>query len=178
MSKKKGKLTSSHYIIPITILLFIGGFAIYHANDYILKKEKKAAVNRTGKKKIASRKTSDQKIKRVKRNLPSSKYLGEYNINVSGYRGILKLYTRKGQLHGAIRFSTWGKGVTEYLSNISINNSQISFTRSISTIKERKRTGASRFLHQQYFGKYSKTGRVIKGYYIDSGSENIWFATR
>ncbi|MDY6967284.1 MAG: hypothetical protein SVR08_01325 [Spirochaetota bacterium] len=106
------------------------------------------------------------------------KYLGEYRINVYGYKGVFKLNIINGKLSGTIRFLSWGKGVEEKLKNLKIQNSKISFIRSISTQKDKDRIGATRFLYQRFFGKFSKDGDSIQGYYEDSGSQNTWQAKR
>ena len=113
-----------------------------------------------------------------KSRLPSAKFLGKYYINVSGFKGVLHFGIKNGQLVGAIRFPNWANGAIEYLKKIRINGHRLRFIRSVSTPKEKKRIGVSRYFVQKYFGKYSKKGRCIHGYFLDGGSEYTWNAGR
>ncbi len=106
------------------------------------------------------------------------KYIGGYRIVASGHKGILNLFVSRGRLYGSVKFPQWKNGVWEYLQYIRIGNNRISFTRSITTAKELKRTGADAYFTQRYSGTYSQEGKVIKGFYTVSGLRKQWEAVR
>jgi hypothetical protein len=106
------------------------------------------------------------------------KYIGGYRIVASGHKGVLNLFVSKGKLYGSVKFPEWGNGVWEYLKYIRISNKRITFTRSITTAKELKRTGAGSYFIQRYSGSYTRNGKVIKGIYTVRGTRNQWEAVR
>ncbi|MDY6970259.1 MAG: hypothetical protein SVR08_16620 [Spirochaetota bacterium] len=106
------------------------------------------------------------------------KYMGKYKIEVFVYKGILDLNMKDDKPYGTIRFQNWGNGAVEYLKDITIKGSKISFIRSITTPEEKKRIGSTRYLRQRFIGKFSKDGNSIYGYFEERGSQSTWKAER
>ncbi len=106
------------------------------------------------------------------------KFIGGYRIVASGHKGILNLFVSKGKLYGSVKFPEWKNGVWEYLKYIRISSNRITFTRSITTAKELKRTGSGSYFTQNYSGTYEQNGKVIKGFYTVGGIRKQWEAVR
>ncbi len=106
------------------------------------------------------------------------KYLGVYQVIVTGHPGYLYLSSKDGQLYGSIQFPKWANGVYEPLKNVYFSKGKINFTRSVTTPQEMKRVGANNYFVQQYSGDYSENGKIIKGFYIKDGTSQLWEAIR
>lgn len=191
---KKGK--KKWYLLIIIILLIGTGTALYKTGnlpDFIKSKidrylahikslyQKEAEPVKTAqryKPKKAKPRPREKPKPSVDAGVTISAYLGSYTIRIAQYRGILRIWTKKGKHYGTVKFLNWGKGATEYVKNVSVRNSQIYFVRSVTTEAERKRTGATRYFTQRYYGRISGDRRVIQGHYNDAGAEVSWTATR
>ena len=106
------------------------------------------------------------------------KYLGVYQVVVTGHPGYLYLSSKDGLLYGSIQFPKWANGVYEPLKNVYFSKGKINFTRSVTNPQEMKRVGANNYFVQQYSGDYSENGKIIKGYYIKDGTSQLWEAIR
>lgn len=105
-------------------------------------------------------------------------YLGTYRINASGHEGILVLRMKDGMLYGSVRFPNWANGVWEALKGVSIKNNNLYFTRSVTTERERIKTGAREYFTQRYVGSYKDNGRRIIGFYKLRGAKYLFEAHR
>lgn len=196
MTAKDKRGRKKWYLLILIILIIGAGTALYKTDnlpDFIKSKidQYLASIRSLYQKKTEPVKTVRRyKPKKAKPGLwekprPSvdaevtiSAYLGSYTIRIAQYRGILRIWTKKGKHYGTVRFLNWGKGATEYVKNVSVRNSQIYFVRSITTEAERERTGATRYFTQRYYGRISSDRKVIQGHYNDAGAEVSWTATR
>jgi hypothetical protein len=106
------------------------------------------------------------------------KYLGIYQVTVTGHTGFLYLSSKDGYLYGSIQFPKWANGVYEPLKKVHFSNGKINFIRSITDSQEMKRIGANNYFVQQYSGEYSENGAIIKGFYIKDGTNHLWQAVR
>ncbi len=106
-------------------------------------------------------------------------YLGRFKIQLQGHEGILVLGVSKDRIYGSVRFPGWGKGAVEYLKGVRISSGGVRFTRSASTPAEIKRLGANYLFKQNFSGRYSSSGKVIKGIMTnDRGERHEWEAVR
>ncbi len=107
-------------------------------------------------------------------------YSGNYRLTIPEFKGFLTISFDKktGKISGTIKFDAWGKGVPEPLKNIKINNKKIYFIRSIVSSDEMKRYGSSRLFKQKFFGAFNKDGSVIKGFFVETGTETNWRAEK
>ncbi len=149
-----------------------------HANRYL-------AVNRPGE----ERKTVsiDMRTIRLIEIIPDveettgdypSGYLGTYAVNASGHRGYLLIQYKNDRLYGTIRFPKWAKGAYEPCKGIRITGNRIYFTRSVTSVRELRRVGATTYFTQQYSGTYYNNGKYIKGFYLRDGGKFMWEATK
>jgi hypothetical protein len=191
---KKGK--KKWYLLILIILLIGAGTVLYqtdnlpdsikskidqylaHIKSLYQKKTEPVKTAQRYKPKKAKPRPREKPKPSVDAGVTISAYLGSYTIRIAQYRGILRIWTKKGKHYGTVKFLNWGKGATEYVKNVSVRNSQIYFVRSITTEAERKRTGATRYFTQRYYGRISGDRRVIQGHYNDAGAEVSWTATR
>ena len=104
--------------------------------------------------------------------------MGSYAVNVSGHRGTMVISWKGGMLTGTIQFPQWAKGQKEYLKKVRLNGNKISFTRSVETEKERSRIGAPTYFVQDFTGEISDGGKLIKGYFTNHGTKEMWEAER
>ncbi len=106
-------------------------------------------------------------------------YLGTYKIKLQGHRGTLRLYIKKRRLKGYVKFHTWGKRAYEPLKRVSIKGNRIFFIRSANSSKEIRRIGANIFFTQTFNGKFSPSGKTVKGYMKNNrGERHIWEAKK
>ncbi len=107
-------------------------------------------------------------------------YLGRYKIILQGHEGILVLgVSKKQQVYGSLRFPGWAKGAVEYLKGVRISSGGVRFTRSASTPEEIRRLGANYLFKHNFSGKYSSSGKVIKGIMTNDRKErHEWEAER
>lgn len=103
-------------------------------------------------------------------------YLGGFEINAAGNNGILYIGVYEGHLVGSVRFPGWGKGAIEPLKGMRIEGDTISFTRSVTTPEEARRTGSTLYFAQHYSGRYGRGGTVIHGFYTVQRSRKSWEA--
>lgn len=196
MTVKDTRGRKKWYLLLIIVLVIGAGIALYKTDnlpDFIKSKidQYLTSIRSLYQKKAEpvkkARRYEPKKAKQIPRKKPKpsvdaevsiSAYLGSYTIRIAQYRGILRIWTKKGKHYGTVRFLNWGKGATEYVKNVSVRNSQIYFVRSITTEAERKRTGATRYFTQRYYGRISSDRKVIQGHYNDAGAEVSWTATR
>ncbi len=97
-----------------------------------------------------------------------SKYLGRYSVEVQGHIGTLYLKATRKRVYGTIRFPKWGTGAYQRLKAVKIKNGSISFIRSANSVEETRRLGANRYFTQRFYGKYSSSGRTIKGRFTNA----------
>lgn len=109
--------------------------------------------------------------------LPVSHY-GKFKINASGHIGYLYLSAGEKGVYGTIRFPDWGLGAYEKLKDIKVGKDTISFTRSVTTPQEMRKTGAPVYFTQKYQGKYLLGGKIIKGQYRTAQGKFLWEAQR
>ncbi|HSA15315.1 MAG TPA: hypothetical protein P5346_11300 [Spirochaetota bacterium] len=109
--------------------------------------------------------------------LPVSHY-GRFKINASGHIGYLYLSAGEKGVYGTIRFPDWGLGAYEKLKDIRIGKDTVSFTRSVTTPQEMRKTGAPVYFTQKYQGKYLLGGKIIKGQYRTAQGKFLWEAQR
>lgn len=107
-----------------------------------------------------------------------SSYLGNYKVKVSGHVGYLYIRYKNNYLYGGLKFPDWANGVYEPLKSLRIKNGYISFTRSATTVKELRRIGASSYYTQKFSGRFYKNGKIIKGFFYNSGSKQSWEAEK
>lgn len=108
-----------------------------------------------------------------------TQYLGRFKIHLQGHEGILTLGVSKERVYGTVKFPGWGKGVVEYLKGVRVSSTDVRFTRSASTPEEIRHLGANYLFKQNFSGKYSSTGRVIKGIMTnDRGERHEWEAVK
>ena len=119
----------------------------------------------------------DEEEKRDDGDLPIRHY-GRYRINASGHNGYLYLSRKGNTVYGTIRFPEWGYGSYEKLKDIRVGANTISFTRSVTTVQEMRKTGAPAYFTQKYQGTYTIGGKVIKGQYKTSQGKFLWEAVR
>ena len=170
---------ASFMLSAFLIVTLVGVLSCSKKKVAILKDEKIDVIEKPKTEGISIKKDKEKKDgSEIKSKQEYEKYLGKFHINVYGYKGEFILSAKNGKLSGTIRFLSWGKGAVEYLKEIHIKDSRISFIRSISTQKEKDRIGATRLLRQRFIGKFSKNGDSIQGYYEDGGSQNTWQARR
>lgn len=105
-------------------------------------------------------------------------YLGTYHINASGHEGILVLQVKDGVLYGSVRFPNWANGVWEPLKGVTIKNTTLHFTRSVTNEQERIKTGAREYFTQYYVGTYRDNGKKIIGFYKSRGAKYLFEAYR
>lgn len=106
------------------------------------------------------------------------RFLGSYSANVSGHRAVLLIYqTRNGYPGASMQFTTWGKGVREYMKRVRVNGNRITFLRSCSGI-ECAKIGTNSPIRQIYTGYLSNNGRSITGTYRGGRNDSKWRAER
>ncbi len=132
-----------------------------------------ASPDKAGNNKIQTNKDNDTQALDLTIN-----FIVEYNVNISGFKGLLTLKNKDGVLSGTILFYHLEDGVPEPLKNLSLKNNVFFFIRSITNNEELKKYKGKRFFKQEYRGKISPDGSFIKGYYIQSGIETGWKAIR
>jgi hypothetical protein len=103
-------------------------------------------------------------------------YLGKYRIHLSGHVGNLYISQKNGRLYASARFPKWAKGVYERLKYVRIRKNRIYFTRSVQTIKEMRRVGASNYFVQKFRGKFTENGAMIIGKFTNRGAEQSFEA--
>jgi hypothetical protein len=106
------------------------------------------------------------------------RHYGIFKINASGHIGYLYLSDNNGTVYGTIRFPEWGLGSYEKLKDIRVGKDSITFTRSVTTAQEMRKTGAPVYFTQKYQGTYSLGGKFIKGQYRTSQGKFLWEAQR
>lgn len=105
--------------------------------------------------------------------------LGRFKIHLQGHEGILLLGVSDERVYGSVRFPQWGRGATETLKGLRIIGGEVKFIRSASTPEEVKRLGANYLFKQKFSGKYSSSGKVIKGFMVnDRGEKHEWEAIK
>ncbi len=105
-------------------------------------------------------------------------FLGRYKTQVSQHSGYLTFYlTKNGHLGGSIRFTNWGKGKAEYLTNIRVLKNNIRFHRSCSGAKCLE-IGTLIPLNQNFEGTLSKDRHKIEGTYTGGKSNSRWEAIK
>jgi len=106
-------------------------------------------------------------------------YTGKYKIHLQGHEGILVLGVSKERVYGTLRFPDWGRGAVENLKGIKTGSGEVKFIRSASTAEEIRRLGANYLFKQTFSGKYSVSGKVIKGIMVnDRGEKHEWEAVK
>ncbi len=108
----------------------------------------------------------------------NKRYIGRYQIRMTGFQGDLVIQNRGGVFAGTIRFDNWGKGQAQALKNVIITGRKIYFIRSITTGEELEKFGAKRYFQQEFYGRFSEDGRLVRGYFKDSGGQNSWEGRR
>jgi hypothetical protein len=106
------------------------------------------------------------------------RHYGRFSINASGHVGKLHLFHRDGANYGVIQFPHWALGTKETLKDIRISKDTISFTRSVTTPQEMRKTGAPVYFTQRYQGTYLQGGNYIKGQYRTAQGKFLWEAKR
>lgn len=105
---------------------------------------------------------------------------GSFKLKISSFRGILYIGKKNNIYYGYMSFPDWGDGKPQELKNLHVdeNKKKIYFVRSVQTPEEAKKYNSKRYFVQKFYGKLTKDGKRIKGYYIDSGAEASWQAER
>jgi len=105
-------------------------------------------------------------------------HIGEFTVAMSGYRGEIFLGISDGVFYGTIKFYNWGNGTPQPLKNLKVNEDRIYFVRSILTREELVRYGGTATFVQEFYGIFSKDGKIIRGYYRYTGTQDSWEAIR
>ncbi|TGK09065.1 hypothetical protein EHO60_13690 [Leptospira fletcheri] len=103
-------------------------------------------------------------------------FIGTYKLQIGMHKGVLILFPRKtGGIGGTLRFTNWGKGANEFLSQVRITGKSIRFVRSCTGVRCSE-IGSNVPFQQTYIGDLD--GKKIQGPYQGTNSSGRWTAER
>jgi len=105
-------------------------------------------------------------------------YTGTYRVSMSGYRGEIFIGISDGMFYGTIKFYNWGNGIPQPLKNLKVNEEKIYFVRSITSKEDVEKYGGTAMFSQEFYGIFSKDGKIVRGYYRYAGTQDSWEARR
>lgn len=105
-------------------------------------------------------------------------HTGLFDVSMSGYRGEIFIGVADGMFYGTIKFYNWGNGTPQPLKDLRVNEDRVYFIRSITTREEIEKYGGTATFSQEFYGIFSKDGKIIRGYYRYTGTQDSWEAVR